>query len=469
MFTYFHQHKFRYEKGQIAPLMILVLVIILIMSLVTVNLYKVAMDKTYSANGVDAGALAAGSVMANLFNSLASANAEMKKGYVLAYISMGVSVAIIEAYLISAGVGIGTALGVVGAAMGEAYPAPGAAAVTIGGAAVPTTAAIASLGTAQTAIYGLMVGVSALYAAQLYFYGKLRNNAIKGRQNAMEMGHKFTFYNSSIGSRLPDNKPVGSSWSKSRKDFSRFIDDISVKKHGSVADSYKFEWVDGQYRQHSAESKVATQDLDTFDLIVTIAPFLAEMAMLAGCAMMNGSAIGMLTSLILPVVGLYTSAAIVLVAAQIAMVCCWTVLGAPVCCPAWAKLSSAAIAILGACEGILGGALDLVWGTGILAGVFLAGLAPREGARVRDDHMGFEISNSIICWIDDIVHDRRFSTDFVLTQQGADLGLMQTDYPSVHSFSEVDFTGGGKILPGSSEDLSFDPSIIKTDNIGKME
>lgn len=61
-------------KGQIAPFLIVIMVILLIAAMATINIGKVGLDKTYTANAADAGALAAASVMAMALNSVAEAN-----------------------------------------------------------------------------------------------------------------------------------------------------------------------------------------------------------------------------------------------------------------------------------------------------------------------------------------------------------------------------------------------------------
>ena len=453
MFTYFHQHKCRYDKGQIAPLMILALVILIIMAMVTVNLYKVAMDKTYSANSVDAGALAAGSVMANIFNALGSSNAEMKKGYETSYIGMATSVSLALIYLFWAK---GTAILVKALGISAAtsvFGSPSTAADFANDASDTVGSAIDSSKSVSSTISSLIFSVSALYAAQLYFYGKLRETAIKGRNSAKEQGHKFLFYNSGVGSRLPETVPGDSSWSKSRKDFSKFMDTIDSEA-GSIADKYRFDWQDGQSRAHFVESTVTTQETNTFDLIVTMLPFPELLGLLIACRIMSGSATGLLTA----AKGLYKAASALARGAEAAKDC-----GYP-CTAAYIALCLATIGVVGAATGMMVAAVALMVVISILLNVFRLGLLPNRANPVRDDHMGMPVVAFIICWIDDLIHDRHLRVESVLSQEGGDLGLVKTDYPLVRSYSVVDFTGGGSIRP--TPRLNFDPSIAETDVIG---
>src|SRR3989339_366802 len=69
------------RRGQIASFMIAVIVILLIGLMVTVNLGKVAMNKTHSANAADAGALAGSSGYNSTLNNLAYQNFLMITAY----------------------------------------------------------------------------------------------------------------------------------------------------------------------------------------------------------------------------------------------------------------------------------------------------------------------------------------------------------------------------------------------------
>ncbi|MCK9603361.1 MAG: pilus assembly protein TadG-related protein [Candidatus Omnitrophica bacterium] len=69
------------REGQIAPLMIAVIVILIMAIMVTVNIGKVGLTKTHTANAADAGALAGSTMHANTLNSLADTNTAMIADY----------------------------------------------------------------------------------------------------------------------------------------------------------------------------------------------------------------------------------------------------------------------------------------------------------------------------------------------------------------------------------------------------
>jgi len=81
MFIYFNQNVNRYRKGQLAPFFIIIIVVILIASLISINIGKIAQQKTYTGDSSDAGALAAASVLAYAFNYVAKANEYFEGNY----------------------------------------------------------------------------------------------------------------------------------------------------------------------------------------------------------------------------------------------------------------------------------------------------------------------------------------------------------------------------------------------------
>jgi hypothetical protein len=78
IFTWFGENR-GFKKGsgisgQIAPFLIVVMVILIIAAIATINIGRVAIDKTYSANAADAGALSAATAYASGFNALSQSN-----------------------------------------------------------------------------------------------------------------------------------------------------------------------------------------------------------------------------------------------------------------------------------------------------------------------------------------------------------------------------------------------------------
>ena len=72
---------FRRNDGQVAPFMIAIIVVLIMAIMVTVNIGKVSLTKTRTANAADAGALAGSTTHANTLNALADANTQMIADY----------------------------------------------------------------------------------------------------------------------------------------------------------------------------------------------------------------------------------------------------------------------------------------------------------------------------------------------------------------------------------------------------
>jgi len=234
MFTYFHDRKLKYNKGQLAPFFIVIMVAIVIMALVTVNLSKVALTKTESANSADAGALAAGSVMANVFNSIAKQNAVMEFQFWSSFTAISVSFTI--------------AIGSLTFAMATAcIPGLSCSALAAAKIALWTTAAIS-------------ISVLALHAIQYLTLQTIMDKiAKKGWQGAVKAGHQFVFINSGIGSKLKEGAQ--------RDDFKNFMDNAV-----SHASSYTYSWQDGQGRGHYVESIVNIKPVNKFEMQATLQP-----------------------------------------------------------------------------------------------------------------------------------------------------------------------------------------------------
>ena len=234
MFTYFHNRKLKYNKGQLAPFFIVVMVAIVIMALVTVNLSKVALTKTESANSADAGALAAGSVMANVFNSIAKQNAAMEFQFWSSFTAISVSFTI----------------------------AVGSLTFALATACALSCAAAAATNVAWWTIIAIGIAVTALKVAQYLTYQIIREKiAKKGWEGAVKVGHQFVFINAGVGSKLKEGAQ--------RDDFKNFMDNTV-----SHAPSYTYSWQDGQGRGHYVESTVNIDPVNKFKMQATLEPAL---------------------------------------------------------------------------------------------------------------------------------------------------------------------------------------------------
>lgn len=72
-------------SGQITPFLLIILAVLLIAAIATINIGRTSIDKTCSANGADAGSLAAASAWGGAFNKLAGLNWDLDFYYALTY------------------------------------------------------------------------------------------------------------------------------------------------------------------------------------------------------------------------------------------------------------------------------------------------------------------------------------------------------------------------------------------------
>ena len=70
MFIFFAENRANYNKGQVFPFIIAIIVVILIMAMITANLGKLAVFKTDVSNAADSGALGSASVLSNFLLGL---------------------------------------------------------------------------------------------------------------------------------------------------------------------------------------------------------------------------------------------------------------------------------------------------------------------------------------------------------------------------------------------------------------
>lgn len=475
MFIYYQKNRLiNNNKGQLFPLFIVILAVILTMAMVTLNLSKVALIKTESANAVDAAAIAAGSTMANVFNSVATTNASMIKEYEAFMVGYGIM-------LIEANVLLGLALkntlaaaGGVDWAIGTACPLPEQAFLWLDEVVFPSViiakkwlllGKLTFIGT----IKAMILYVGAFTFAEWQWYRIVRKSANHGRKYARQGGYSLAFNNSGIGSRLKRGIPPAELAGEEDRNnyssrYSKFLDDEISGGEDRDEDNpidppqtLTYAWRDGQGRAHSVEVEVDTQKVDDFELIVTYAPWPVEEALLGSILAMAFIAEGDLDATIAPL----WEATFALDAAIGCEHCC----GEPTssCCDCWAASCAAAEVALGVVEAELASASALETGLFAPLELSLANLLPNRQMPILDtgdsDKYLF-----ILCWIKDIVHhDRKVRVQTTQTHEGGDLVFWKSKYPTTYSYS-IDSFAGGKIYP---PDNNYDSSIIKTDVLGE--
>lgn len=263
MFIYFNQHKANYRKGQLAPFFIAFIILLLVVALVAVNIGKIGLFKTYTSNAADAGSLAAGSVMASVFNGQAVMNSEMIVSTHNFLASMGVTTAIIELNLLLA---------------------PGPCAARCCGChhgcccPCPAPTCVNRVKDAITGIKAAIVAVIAFHAAQYYFYRTIKRSAMEGREFAIEAGYRYAFLNSGIGSALISGE-VPSDPQEQRGNDNNYSDTFSDWIKSSAVTSGSYRWEDGDDRDHEVRVGVATESINDYEMRRPVLPTAAIFAL----------------------------------------------------------------------------------------------------------------------------------------------------------------------------------------------
>jgi len=434
MLKFFSKNLWRKNRGQLAPFFIILLVIVIIMAMVTVNLSKVAFVKTETANSVDAGALAAGSVMANLFNAIGKANERFETSYRDFFDE--ISNLFIQAltHVISAIIEANKARVEAQQALNYACSDPCTALNKLSDALKFLDTAIAEVDSLAKTMDEIKTSIKNFHEKHLDYYKKIRQLAEDSRQKAMGMGRKFGFMNSGIADKVAD-----------RQSFTNFLD-------SGTSDSY--EWFDGQERRHYIEVKVSIDPVEKFELKVTENTYSKEMEIIDSIISLITSAKGSLNM----AKGYYNAAYgwlwISCILAQFEL-------------PYAEQCKNAADNLkLGLTENDLG----ITKLKQIIAKIIEAwkGLFPKDGTFTSSSVSDAE--DQIICWIEEIIHSHTVRVTSKQEHAGKEeAGIWNARYPEIESFSVVNFEGKGQIhreKNGSGYDgpiLRFNASIVSTD------
>ncbi|MDP8260898.1 MAG: hypothetical protein P9M01_00960 [Candidatus Kappaea frigidicola] len=472
MFIYFNENKCAYHKGQLAPFFIVFIILIVIAALVTVNIGKVAKTKIYSANSVDAGALAAASTMASAFNYIAVANSQMRVNYQYFFGLASISFAWGYWKIGSAMSSASTAIAFLTAACacvpccGHACPCPCFFPNLAAGEAA-LAEAIASLVDFDKTMKSLIVQVSSFYWLQYEFYKVIRENIDDYHQSALESGYSFAFNNSGISSRLKGCRLEDSSLCDACEDdcqedckgrcgdrddylidekdlYDECMDTCSREELNCLINNCQshraeyslwlknelddddpvssqkiinYNWLDGQERSHDVSTQVVIDPVDEYVLKHTVLPFLADIALLTTAMVTANQAKGILTN----AAGQASSSS-----------------------PCSAEVTAA-------------GALSFN------VAALVASIAAHSGLATNGTFSSTSDSDAwpyIICWIDDVPHNQLVDVYQTQRDQGADVGVWSTEYPLITSSSRASFAGEGAIYTPSP---NYDATIILTD------
>jgi len=476
------------KNGQIAPFMLAVIAILIMAVMVTVNIGKISLTKTHSANAADAGSLAGASVMANIFNMLADANSQMITKYEIFFATVTAWFAWAMGELIVIHLAASAAAASANAASAAACnPATACGAIALANsAATSADKAADDFGGWRSGFIGkinsIATEVTAHYLLQWNFYNEVRDAALEGHTSAVRLSFQLAFSNSGISEKLisgfpPPLPPEGDrrgDLNNYQLSFSDFVDRF---RDGGIAGNPAFSrlnypWTDGQNRAHDVAVEVTLDPPERYEVRVTVDPYLVEMANLAAIELLAYLAQGKLGAASL---GYWAAST------QLDMACGYTL-----CCPPKHKCDTCPqfFAHCGAAIGLLNSGLAMnstaIWeiiAIYPLLALAEAGVAPRPGGdppwKGEVTPFGF-LEPDILAWIEDVgprdEHPHNGVVRVDTTQRhagGPDLGLWQTRYPDITSFSVSNFRrdrfgreNRGRIY---EPDTHHDATITQTD------
>lgn len=268
-----HFKKERGIKGQIAPFLLVIIVILLIAGITTVNIGRVAIDKTYTGNAADAGALGAASGMANTFNALALANVALRESYDNFYEGTMYPLFLeaedywLNSVLFAAAAAVLIAIATAYAVSLEIRPVCNITfpwEYLLEAALATAAAALMYYAAEYTGYFNLTVGLIISYLdnwqpMQLQYYCESIREGIgdAGRDNAEKSGYQLAFSNSGISDKLDD---------KQGNRYSEFMD---TEEYASG----EFSWEDKIGKTHKVLVSVSVPAISNYILQHTVDPY----------------------------------------------------------------------------------------------------------------------------------------------------------------------------------------------------
>lgn len=472
-------------SGQIAPFLLVILVILLVAAIATVNIGRVSLDKTCSANGADAGSLAAASEWAGSFNALARINESITEYYDLNYYTMGQLYAETERYIENAIIYGTTSFMTAGGAYTTMYlwdnncPASPWYGGLVGSILLMVASWLALEASMETQALGIVAQymksiTESFHEQQWKNYADMRNFMAESYFNSRKQGLIYAFQNSCIPNKLsieqndefrvwlydlgrtkmPEEEPIPEEWAIGVEIDRTYTWRDSLNQAHSVSVSLDLPYIGSYSLRHTKGSYSGLiDDIDEiYDRSVIIA------------AALNAVASTFATTAV--------TAAIAFVQSVISVIwwsCCskWT----PQCCWngvqwCWSSRTSQNTVLTG-----LGAIIAILEGIVLIAGAvsllflqdnledFFDGWAP-GGEKISTS---VEDARDLMIYKIDAVNLPRWDTTCCVTQRhpGTSAGIVGTTYPDdgVRSCSTSQFSGGsvGAFL------TTYDPKIIRTD------
>lgn len=511
MFFYWFAKNKQFKKGsrasgQIAPFLLVVLVIMLIAAIATINIGRVSLDKTCSANGADAGSLAAASAWASALNILTEINSDQIEAWFdMNYFTYGQIKSQADGYLNEAITDAGVASASALASLAVASSPPVCSDIWFYGLAAAVLDGIAATEAFEASVATSAFGVCAQFMQSLTvsFHEQQWKNYCDSRtfmhqsyMNAYQTGLTYAFSNSCIPAKLSDSQNDDfNSWMLPVEDSPLVFDPdpdaqganfpasngpYKLGKDGGLA---TYSWDDKIPQQHTVSATLDLPYIDTYNLQHTQAGYteitdllgdiISRAQLIAGA--LNSAAViaGATATLFIGVFSLSVTAFTILQIARSTPCCCPP---CP-CCPWWVAYFIACKAVLGAYSAAYLAQSEVVVPALVaivaVAGMVSLSLLKSKNNEAYDDWFPDGVQPSISCAdaadlmivkIDEVIltGGNQWFTTCTTTQihPGSSSGIVATNYPPVGitSRSKAKFDGGDV---GTFKD-TYDPKIVDT-------
>ncbi len=448
-------------KGQVTPLLLLVLVILLIAAITTVNIGRFSLDKTCSANGADAGSLAAASNWAAALNSLALINEELQIFYDENYYTYGQLYSIANDYIIEAIIYLAVASGFIAVATVSMYNfLPTCCDIWYPMLVASIADAAASIAMLQSSIAVSAFNTTVQYMLSLtdsFHDSQLDSfcSVIKYMQESYEVANKsgfsFAFSNSCITSKLSEEQGNEFQvWMSTERPFNDRI----------------YNWVDKINQNHSVSVTLDMPNISSYTLQHTTGSY-SDITGLLGDLISRSQVIASVlnsTAVILATIAVFATTAFI--NSLLAALCCppcFSVIGSPFCCTVmktscWIAFHSYSLAV-GNHSTVVGVLALIVAAAGALSIYLLEDKNNEAFSKWEPDLNNFEsidvcedcesgeicgaAKNLLIVKIAEVILPR-WDAVCCVTQihPGTSAGIVLTTYPDMRSCSTSRFSGG---------------------------
>jgi hypothetical protein len=449
-------------KGQIAPFLLVILVLLLVAAITTINIGRVAIDKTYTGNAADAGALSGASGMAGIMNSLSLSNQGLLDTYVSYHTAYLQLLNMAEGHLEDVWITMAviSALQLAAVALAYFYEYQGSVScyagfrlsseyfVTVTFLALCATlihlVLLPKLIRLSVEISSLKQNIEDFHDGQLENYCNIRESIDENTDLVEKSAYSLAFENSGISEKLSDEQ----------------VNDYSAWMGTESYTSGKYSWVDKLGQGHSVAVNVSVPRVSTYVMQHTVLSYPKEIEILDAIIsdvediseIVNSVAISIDTA----IANYIALAALGLEIGILWKLCVKSIVPVfkEVACTAWVIACAIwypAAVLAGGYLNFIGGLVSFLMGvSGGLGSRTLYGLnnGLEESWKGLDPNGSVssascaDASNLLIVQFESVPYPGDVRVSSTQSHPGVSSGIAPTSYPSITSSSTASYTGG---------------------------